>query len=99
MTNIDITTSALRQNKRLTLNYGGHRRTVEVHAIGCSKKGQTVIRVWQTGGGSVSEKYIGWKLIDLEKASDIAMVDEVSEAPRASYKKGDRAMAVTIAEL
>jgi len=99
MTNIDISTTALRQNQRVTLNYGGHRRTVEVHAIGTSKKGQTVIRVWQTEGDSKSKEPVGWKLLKLDEATDIAIVDEASDAPRAGYKKADRAMAAIIAEL
>jgi len=99
MTNIDITTSALRQQKRLRLNYGGYRRTVEVHSIGTSKEGKIMIRVWQTDGDSQSKQSIGWKLFDLGEASEVAIVDEASEAPRAGYKRGDRAMAEIVAEL
>lgn len=99
MTSIDISTEALRQKKRLQLNYGGHRRTVEVHTIGTSKKGKTIIRVWQTEGESVSGESTGWRLLNLDKATELALTEEASAAPRLGYKKGDPAMAEIVAEL
>ena len=99
MTNIDIVTTALKQNKRIHLNYGGHSRTVEVHATGTSKAGKTMIRVWQIGGDSKSKQPVGWKLFNLDGATDLAIADDASEAPRAGYKKGDRAMIDIIAQL
>lgn len=99
MKNIDIPTEALKQNKRLQLSYDGHKRTVEVHAIGTSKAGKTIVRVWQTEGDSQSKQPVGWKLLNLHEATALVIVDDASEAPRTGYKRADRAMAEIIVEL
>ena len=98
MTNVDISIAALRQQNRLQLSYGGHRRTVEVHAIGNSKVGKTLIRVWQTEGDSRGAKSSGWKLLHLDEATNLTLTEEVSAAPRVGFKSGDRAMAVILAQ-
>jgi hypothetical protein len=38
---------ALRQRKRLELRYDGYTRVVEVHAVGSTKDGNDIMRVWQ----------------------------------------------------
>jgi hypothetical protein len=57
----DIPCEAIRRSVCLEINYGGYSRTVEVHAVGFSKEGHTLLRVWQVSGGSASGERAGWK--------------------------------------
>ena len=79
--------------------FQGLKRAVEVQPIGKSESGKTLIRIWQTCGVGQSKQSVGWKLLSLDGSSDLAIVDEASEAPRNGYKTGDRAMAEIVAEL
>ena len=54
---------ALRLRKCLEVRYDGFVRVVEVHAVGLTKEGNAVMRVWQTRGGSQSGEPVGWKLL------------------------------------
>jgi hypothetical protein len=84
---------ALRTGKRLALNYDGFPRVVEVHAVGRTQENNWVMRVWQVRGGSVHNEPVGWKLMRLDEASSGRMLDnEVSNAPRTGYKRGDMQM-------
>lgn len=87
-----VACEALSSGKRLEIRYDGYIRIVEVHAVGVTKDGNTVMRVWQVRGGSVHNEPVGWKLLRLDETRGIAAVDEASEAPRRGYKRGDSAM-------
>jgi hypothetical protein len=84
--------AALSEGKRLKVRYNGFTRIVEVHAVGRSRENHSLMRVWQVRGGSISEEPIGWKLMRLDHATDGVVTDEVSDAPRPEYKRGDSAM-------
>ena len=84
--------NALREGKCLELRYDGFTRIVEVHAVGVTKEGHDVMRVWQVRGGSVGKESVGWKLLRLDEAFSPRLTDEKSEAPRRDYKRGDEAM-------
>lgn len=94
-----IACEALAEGKRLTLNYDSHSRIVEVHAVGTSTAGNPIMRVWQTSGGSNKGGIPDWRLMRLDRASEISITDEVSEAPRDGYKSGDKAMAFINCEI
>ncbi len=87
-----IACDALRQGKRLELRYDGFSRVVEVHAVGTTKEGNHVMRVWQVSGGSQSGERVGWKLMRLDETFSAHVIDEESEAPRRGYNRGDKAM-------
>jgi predicted DNA-binding transcriptional regulator YafY len=94
-----IACEAIKTAKRLELRYDGHTRVVEVHAVGVSKDGHSIMRAWQVRGGSSGNKAIPWKLFRLDEATGLQIIDEKSEAPRDGYKRGDRAMARIVCEL
>lgn len=93
MNNTDIASDAIHLNKRIQLNYKGHVRKVEVHSVGLSKKGHPSIFVYQVDGGSNGQKQKGWKIMNLDEATSLTILDEDSEAPRSDYKGGVRGMA------
>ena len=95
----DIACSALRSGKVLELRYDGFSRSVEVHAVGFSKEGYKLMRVWQIRGGSDSGEPIGWKLMRLDEVRAANISDENSLAPRVGYRKNDRAMTRIICQL
>lgn len=82
----------IRAQKCLEVRYDGFTRIVEVHAVGYTKEGNVIARVWQVRGGSNSNERVGWKLLRLDEAFSAHMIDEKSEAPRRGYKRGDVAM-------
>lgn len=83
---------ALRSGHVLQLRYDGYTRDVEVHAVGQTKEGNDIMRVWQIAGGSVSNEPIGWKLLRLDEATGAFITPIKSQAPRLNYRRGDRAM-------
>lgn len=96
---IDLASKALRSGKVLELSYDGWRRWVEVHAVGYSKDGNPLMRVWQTRGGSNSDERQGWKLMRCDEAFAATITEEVSEAPRKGYRRGDPALSRIMSEL
>ena len=90
---------ALRAKKRLELRYDGFARVVEVHAVGATKDGNDVMRVWQVRGGSVSGQPVEFKLLRLDEAFTAHMIDEKSQAPRFGYKHEDKALKVIYCQL
>jgi hypothetical protein len=83
----------------LEIRYDGYIRVVEVHACGYTKDNNAVMRAWQVRGGSVSNEPVGWKLLRLDEAAGLALLDERSAAPRPGYKRGDKAMARIVREV
>ena len=82
---VSIATGALRQSKRLRLDYDGYARVVEVHVIGKDKDGHDIMLVWQVAGGSKSNERLGWKALKLHEATGAMLLDEDSDAPREGY--------------
>lgn len=76
----------------LSLEYGGFSRLVELHAVGRSRAGNRLMRVWQLSGGSRSGQPVGWKLMRLDEAHNLAISEQRSQAPREGYRRGDKAM-------
>lgn len=99
MTVLDVACDALKRGKILQLRYDGYSRCVEVHAVGVSKAGNTVMSCWQIRGGSVHNDPTGWKLMKLSEVSSAVVSEEPSQAPRANYRRGDSRMTHIICEL
>lgn len=89
----DLPVTAGQAGVALALHYNGFDRIVEVHAVGVSRAGNRLMRVWQVTGGSRSGINVGWKLMSINEASDLALTEQRSQAPRDGYRRGDRAMA------
>lgn len=94
-----VACTALRAKKCLELRYDGFTRVVEVHAVGVTKDGNEVMRVWQVRGGSVSGQPVEFKLLRLDEAFTAHMTDEDSNAPRPKYKRGDPVMKIIYCEV
>jgi hypothetical protein len=90
---------ALTLGKCLELRYSGFSRLVEVHAVGYSKAGNAVMCAWQLSGGSVSGESTGWKLMKLDEAIGAVVSNQLSQAPRPGYRRGDKRMTKIISEL
>jgi hypothetical protein len=90
---------ALNKGCLLEVRYDGYTRHVEVHACGFTDGGNAIMRVWQVRGGSVSNEPVGWKLLRLDEAWALAILDEKSAAPRRGYRRGDRAMARIVCQI
>lgn len=84
---------ALRSGQCLELRYDGFVRVIEVHAVGFTRDGNGIMRVWQVRGGSNSGERQGWKLMRLDETFSTHMIEEKSGAPRTGYKRGDKDMA------
>jgi hypothetical protein len=95
----NIASQALREKKCLELRYDGFTRVVEVHAVGLTKDGNAIMRVWQLRGGSNSGERQGWKLMRLDEGFSAHMIDEKSNAPRPDYKRGDAAMQTIVCQV
>jgi hypothetical protein len=91
--------NALRSSRCLQVNYNGFSRVVEVHAVGVSTAGNPVMRVWQIRGGSESGEPVGWKLMRLDEAVSVSLLNEKSNAPRPGYKQGDKGMVSIVCQL
>lgn len=89
--------NAIKQNKVIEFNYDGENRIVEPHCYGLTTKGNEAIRAYQIDGFS-STGTMGWKMYDLSKADNIAILDKTFEI-RGGYKKGDKGMSRIFCEL
>ena len=84
----------------LRLSYGdGYTRDVEVHAVGVSLSGHEVMRCWQLRGGKGPDERPGWTFARLDEPRMVTRTGERSHAPRAGYKRGDRALRRVIAQI
>lgn len=77
----------------LSISYNGYHRIVEIHAVGRTKAGHKVMRVWQVRGGSSSGVNQGWKLMRLDQVESMTLTEERAQVPRDGYRRGDKAMA------
>ncbi len=96
---IEQACAALRTARVLELRYAAFSRWVEVHAVGYSKAGHPLMRAWQVRGGSASGQRAGWKLMRLDEAQASILSEEVSQAPRRGYRRGDPAIDRIVCEL
>lgn len=96
---IKIARDAMEAGKVLELQYDGFVRCVEVHAVGYSKDRNAIMRVWQVRGGSASCEIVGWKLMRLDEVRGASVSDEDSQAPRAGYRRDDRAMQQIVCQI
>lgn len=89
----------LHEHRRLKISYHGEERTVEVHAVGVSTKGNPCVRVYQVIGGAVFGAKTGWKMMVLDDIEECEELEEFFEEPRDGYQRGDKGMSSILAEL
>lgn len=95
----EIACRALRDGKLLDLHYETFSRSVEVHCVGRTRHGHSVIRAWQAADDPVRRDRKGWKLIRLDQTVRVSISPDGSAAPRPGYRRGDAAMDRIICEL
>lgn len=98
---IETATTALRSRRTLELRYEDYVRVVEVHAVGWTKAGHSVMRVWQVrgGGGGGRNERPGWKLLKISEANEVVMTNDFADVPRRGYRRSDAALDRIICEL
>lgn len=88
-----VACEALEKGRCLELQYDGYSRTVEVHVVGTTAKGDPIMRAWQVRSGKpggASE----FRLFRLDKTWRYAISEESSQAPRRGYNPEDPAIPV-----
>ena len=80
--------AALESGKCLEVQYETFTRIVEVHRVGVSPQGAHILSGWQIRGPSNERP--GWKLLNLDDATDLTLTDIPSRAPRPDYRRGAR---------
>ena len=96
---IEEACEALASGKCIEVKYDGLSRIIEIHAVGYSTAGNAVMRAYQVEGGSVSNNKVGWKMMKLDEAQKVALLDLASGGPRPGYSKGDKGMTRIVCEL
>lgn len=83
---------AISEKKVIRFLYNGKRlRKVEPFCCGISTKGNYILRCFQIGGYSSSNK-LGWKLFDLADTSNLEILEDKFEGNRKGYNPKDSAM-------
>ena len=83
--------SAIESKRVLSFNYDGLSRVVEPHAHGVSRRGNEVVRGFQTEGESSQGTY-GWKLFTVAKIESLQTSESSFDLLRPGYVRGDRGM-------
>ncbi|GIV04287.1 MAG: hypothetical protein KatS3mg015_3117 [Fimbriimonadales bacterium] len=91
--------AAIGSRRVLRFYYGGGPRTVEPHCYGRSRKGDELLRGYQTGGYSESRESVGWKLFHVSDISGLQLTGDSFVGPRAGYNPQDSAMEIVFCRL
>lgn len=76
---------AIRELRVITFVYEGHSRTVEPHACGLARSGESVLHGYQTEGGSASGTVPGWRTYAVDKIESLRVTDTRFPGARAGY--------------
>lgn len=98
MTKLEELIDAINRRLVLEVRYDGHRRVIQPHAVGLSKKGDPILRCWQLSvnkPGSVQ----GWRLMEVVEMLVIGPTGDVFAGAQPGYKRGDSAMVRIYAQL
>lgn len=90
---------AIREKRVLSFSYDGYPRVVEPHCHGVSTAGNSVLRCYQTSGGSSSGTVPGWHMMKTDKIIGLADAQLVFAGPREGYKKADKGMSAIYEQL
>jgi len=84
--------AAIEKRRLLQLTYKDHARTIEPHCVGIGHSENTLLRCWQTAGGSNSGKCPDWKLMRVSQIHDGSMCKGGFSGVRDGYNPQDSAM-------
>lgn len=87
-----VACEALQRGVCLEMQYDGYSRMVEVHAVGTTKDDNPVMRAWQVHSTKPGF-FPNFRLFRLDRTWRYAISNEISQAPRGGYKRGDPAIA------
>lgn len=90
--------NAINERLEVRFTYSGYERTAQPAAIGESRKGNIVLRCYQTEGGHVTPGH-EWDLCIVEDMSGLTVTSNMFRDNPPGYKKGDRHMREIYAEL
>ena len=80
---------AIRQRRRLALDYGEGERTVEPYIHGLDRHGQAVLRAYQLAGPSKLGHTNRWRLFQLSRATDLRILDQTFSGEREDFNSQD----------
>jgi hypothetical protein len=89
---------AIDERLEIRFTYSGYDRVAQPAAIGESRKGNVVLRCYQTEGGHVTPGH-EWDLCIVDDISSLTVTNDVFEDNPPGYKKGDKHMREIYAEL
>jgi predicted DNA-binding transcriptional regulator YafY len=91
--------AAIRQKRRLQVDYDGAARVFEPHTLGADASGALLVCGYQVRGGSRSGQSSGWKTFSLARIGAVAALDEHFHQPRPEYQHDDPGFARIDAQL
>ena len=90
---------AIKNKKMLEFYHNNNRRVVEPFAIGTSHKNKLVLRAYQTDGESGSRPIPEWGLFEVDKISELIVLEELFTGNREGYRRGDSVMRIIDCEI
>lgn len=95
---IETLISAINERREIQFTYSGYDRVAQPAAIGESRKGNVVLRCYQTEGGHVTPGH-EWDLCLVDEISELTVTEDAFTYDPPGYKKGDKHMLEIYAEL
>lgn len=95
---INLLTDAINNRMKISFTYSGITRIGSPAALGTSRQGNEVLRIYQTGGGHVNPNH-EWDLCLVSEISGAVTTGEVFNIDPPGYKKGDKGMSSIYTEL
>jgi hypothetical protein len=95
----NVICQAIRERKVISFTYDDFPRVVEPHCHGVSTAGNSVLRCYQSSGGSSSGKVPGWHMMKTGKIIGLTVSQSVFTGPRDGYKKDDKGMSTIYEQL
>lgn len=83
---------AIKSRRVIRMDYDPGVRLVEPHALGYSRKGDLLLRAFQTDGASASGESPNWKLFRLDRIRSATATNDNFVGPRPEYNPDDSAM-------
>lgn len=90
----DLICQAIYSRRLLRFSYAGELRTVEPHALGYDREGDTVLSAWQVSGGPA-----GWRTFAVSKMLAIGMSDRSFPSARPGYNRADPGVGDVICQM
>ena len=88
----DTLCEAIKNRSILELHYTAGTRIVEPHTYGASSQGNQLLRAFQSEGASSSGKPTDWKLLRVDRISNLIVLADTFQGPRPGYALNDSVM-------